>query len=416
MKEEFEPFFSKFKDLRPDFLRVSESLHPATLKPIWGDCLVCGDRGTGKHYGIVACEGCKGFFKRSVRKNLHYRCQGNGACPVDKVHRNRCQRCRLNKCLTMGMKKEAVQCERKPITQPTKDTSNDVSGECQPRGASLSPTRHSSHPLHQEKQEFEPLTPSSPRSVSSPLRCSPVSSSVGCSADPFDAILSSENIQFKLNPPTLGISTGSMEYVYEIATRLLFLTVDWTRNIQAFRTLETSDQLVLLQSSWSDLFMLGVAQCSSSFPLSPLLTLAAVHMEHKEGNEEQKSNGIMQDSNLLDKMMSIKELLFSLERLEMDLVEFAFLKSIVLFNPDCSSLKNPQQVERLQEKAHRALKQYVENRHPNNPERFAKILLRLPATRMLTKRAAEELFFSPLIGAVRIENIMNSIISSSLAM
>ena len=226
-----------------------------------------------------------------------------------------------------------MQCERKPITQPTKDTSNDVSGECQPRGASLSPTRHSSHPLHQEKQEFEPLTPSSPRSVSSPLRCSPVSSSVGCSADPFDAILSSENIQFKLNPPTLGISTGSMEYVYEIATRLLFLTVDWTRNIQAFRTLETSDQLVLLQSSWSDLFMLGVAQCSSSFPLSPLLTLAAVHMEHKEGNEEQKSNGIMQDSNLLDKMMSIKELLFSLERLEMDLVEFAFLKSIVLFNP-----------------------------------------------------------------------------------
>lgn len=67
---------------------------------------MCGDRGTGKHYGIVACEGCKGFFKRSVRKNLNYSCQGNGACPVDKIHRNRCQRCRLNKCLTMGMKKE----------------------------------------------------------------------------------------------------------------------------------------------------------------------------------------------------------------------------------------------------------------------------------------------------------------------
>lgn len=93
-------------ELRPEFFRASEGISSATLKPIWGDCLVCGDRGTGKHYGIVACEGCKGFFKRSVRKNLHYRCQGNGACPVDKVHRNRCQRCRLNKCLTMGMKKE----------------------------------------------------------------------------------------------------------------------------------------------------------------------------------------------------------------------------------------------------------------------------------------------------------------------
>jgi len=83
---------------------------------------------------------------------------------------------------------------------------------------------------------------------------------------------------------------------------------------------------------------------------------------------------------------------------------------------DCSSLKNPKQVERLQEKAHCALKRYVENKYPGNPERFAKILLRLPATRMLTKRAAEELFFYPLIGAVRIESIMNSIISNSLAM
>lgn len=81
-------------------------LSSTALKPVWGDCLVCGDRGTGKHYGIVACEGCKGFFKRSVRKNLNYSCQGNEACPVDKIHRNRCQRCRLNKCLAMGMKKE----------------------------------------------------------------------------------------------------------------------------------------------------------------------------------------------------------------------------------------------------------------------------------------------------------------------
>lgn len=91
---------------RSEFFRRSPVLSPTALKQVWGDCLVCGDRGTGKHYGIVACEGCKGFFKRSVRKNLHYSCQGNEACPVDKIHRNRCQRCRLNKCLTMGMKKE----------------------------------------------------------------------------------------------------------------------------------------------------------------------------------------------------------------------------------------------------------------------------------------------------------------------
>lgn len=102
----FFPLLIHFQEFKPENVRSSQVVPSASVKAIWGDCLVCGDRGTGKHYGIVACEGCKGFFKRSVRKKLKYSCQGNGACPVDKVHRNRCQSCRLNKCLTMGMRKE----------------------------------------------------------------------------------------------------------------------------------------------------------------------------------------------------------------------------------------------------------------------------------------------------------------------
>lgn len=94
-------------------------------------CVVCGDRASGRHYGAISCEGCKGFFKRSIRKQLGYQCRGSKNCEVTKHHRNRCQYCRLQKCLACGMRSDckcyirncfcfnfiipAVQHERKPI-------------------------------------------------------------------------------------------------------------------------------------------------------------------------------------------------------------------------------------------------------------------------------------------------------------
>lgn len=69
-------------------------------------CIVCGDKASGRHYGVVSCEGCKGFFKRSVRKNVKYTCLGSNRCIVNKTMRNRCQSCRWQKCLASGMKVE----------------------------------------------------------------------------------------------------------------------------------------------------------------------------------------------------------------------------------------------------------------------------------------------------------------------
>lgn len=71
-------------------------------------CAICGDRATGKHYGASSCDGCKGFFRRSVRKNHVYTCRFSRNCVVDKDKRNQCRYCRLRKCFKAGMKKEGM--------------------------------------------------------------------------------------------------------------------------------------------------------------------------------------------------------------------------------------------------------------------------------------------------------------------
>ncbi|XP_024891546.1 nuclear receptor subfamily 2 group C member 1-like [Temnothorax curvispinosus] len=90
-------------------------------------CVVCGNRANGRHYGAISCVGCKLFFKRSIRKQLGYQCRGSKS-EVSKHRKNRCQYCRLQKCLAMGMRNDYnVQRKRKPVLgEPNYEEINEV--------------------------------------------------------------------------------------------------------------------------------------------------------------------------------------------------------------------------------------------------------------------------------------------------
>ncbi|GBM06531.1 Ecdysone-induced protein 78C [Araneus ventricosus] len=77
-------------------------------------CKVCGDKASGYHYGVTSCEGCKGFFRRSIQKKIEYRCLRDEKCLVIRLNRNRCQFCRFKKCLDVGMSRDSVRYGRVP--------------------------------------------------------------------------------------------------------------------------------------------------------------------------------------------------------------------------------------------------------------------------------------------------------------
>merc|ERR1719422_393316 len=91
---------------------IGTSDQPDTKDGLEELCPVCGDKVSGYHYGLLTCESCKGFFKRTVQNKKVYTCVADRSCVIDKTQRKRCPYCRFQKCLDVGMKLEAVRHDR----------------------------------------------------------------------------------------------------------------------------------------------------------------------------------------------------------------------------------------------------------------------------------------------------------------
>ncbi|XP_059500737.1 nuclear receptor subfamily 2 group F member 1-A isoform X3 [Stegostoma tigrinum] len=310
------------------------------------ECVVCGDKSSGKHYGQFTCEGCKSFFKRSVRRNLTYTCRANRNCPIDQHHRNQCQYCRLKKCLKVGMRREAVQRGRMPPTQPNPGqyalTNGDpLNGHCYLSGY-----------------------------ISLLLRAEPYPTSRYGSQ-----CMQPNNI--------MGI-----ENICELAARLLFSAVEWARNIPFFPDLQITDQVALLRLTWSELFVLNAAQCSMPLHVAPLLAAAGLHASPMSADRVVA---------FMDHIRIFQEQVEKLKALHVDSAEYSCLKAIVLFTSDACGLSDAAHIESLQEKSQCALEEYVRSQYPNQPSRFGKLLLRLPSLRTVSSSVIEQLFFVRLL-------------------
>ncbi|GFT32108.1 steroid receptor seven-up, isoform A [Nephila pilipes] len=244
------------------------------------ECVVCGDKSSGKHYGQFTCEGCKSFFKRSVRRNLTYTCRGNRNCPIDQHHRNQCQYCRLKKCLKMGMRREAVQRGRVPPSQHA------LPGQ-------IPLTNGDALNGHSYLSSF----------ISLLLRAEPYPPSR------YAQCMQPGNI--------MGIDN-----ICELAARLLFSAVEWARNIPFFPDLQVTDQVALLRLVWSELFVLNASQCSMPLHVAPLLAAAGLHASPMAADRVVA---------FMDHIRIFQEQVEKLKALHVDAAEYSCLKAIVLF-------------------------------------------------------------------------------------
>ncbi|XP_034041051.1 COUP transcription factor 2-like [Thalassophryne amazonica] len=324
------------------------------------ECIVCGDKSSGKHYGQFTCEGCKSFFKRSVRRNLTYTCRANRNCPVDQHHRNQCQYCRLKKCLKVGMRREAVQRGRLPM---------------QSYHGQFALTNGDPLQCHSYLSGY----------ISLLLRAEPYPTSRFGSQ-----CLQSNNI--------MGI-----ENICELAARMLFSAVEWARNIPFFPDLQVPDQVALLRLTWSELFVLNAAQCSMPVHVAPLLAAAGLHASPMSADRVVA---------FMDHIRVFQEQVEKLKVLHVDSAEYSCIKAIVLFTTDACGLSDVAHVEGLQEKSQCALEEYVRSQYPNQPNRFGKLLLRLPSLRTVSSSVIEQLFFVRLVGKTPIETLIRDMLLS----
>ncbi|XP_023651946.1 retinoic acid receptor RXR-beta-A isoform X3 [Paramormyrops kingsleyae] len=365
---------SSSDDVKPPFgLKPMSSHSPGPVLSQKRLCAICGDRSSGKHYGVYSCEGCKGFFKRTVRKDLSYTCRDNKDCLVDKRQRNRCQYCRYQKCLAMGMKREVVQDERQRSVQEERQRNKERDGEVESTSA-----------VNEEM--------------------------------PVEKILEAEMaVEQKTEMHADGSSGGSspndpVTNICQAADKQLFTLVEWAKRIPHFSELSLDDQVILLRAGWNELLIASFSHRSITVK-DGILLATGLHVHRNSAHSagvgaifDRESAHNAEVGAIFDRVLT--ELVSKMRDMQMDKTELGCLRAIILFNPDAKGLSNPNEVELLREKVYASLEAYCKQRYPDQQGRFAKLLLRLPALRSIGLKCLEHLFFFKLIGDTPIDTFL----------
>ncbi|XP_027017819.1 bile acid receptor isoform X1 [Tachysurus fulvidraco] len=341
--------------------------HAAHLGRFKGEelCVVCGDKASGYHYNALTCEGCKGFFRRSITKNAVYKCKSGGNCEMDMYMRRKCQECRLRKCKEMGMLAECllteIQCKSKRLRKNPRASSEDGTTDDTEVGDSGDAKQvTSTTKTLKEKVEL---------SQDQKALLSYILDAYNKHRIPPDMAKKLLQEQFSTEENFLLLT--------EMATSHVQVLVEFTKNIPGFQSLDHEDQIALLKGSAVEAMFLRSAQAF----------IKKLPQGHTEVLEERiRKSGISEE--FIVPMFNFYK---SIGELQMMQEEHALLTAITILSPDRPYIRDQQAVERLQEAMLEVLRKVCKLKHPQWPQHFARLLGRLTELRTLHHHHAEML-------------------------
>ncbi|XP_014804151.1 PREDICTED: nuclear receptor subfamily 0 group B member 2 [Calidris pugnax] len=180
------------------------------------------------------------------------------------------------------------------------------------------------------------------------------------------------------------------------ASDVLVKTINFVKSLHSFYLLPREDQLLLLDSCWVPLFLLGLAQEMVTFEVMETPAPSMLKKILLDG----QSNGLEPERTqpTLAAVQRLQCCLNTFWSLDLSPNEYAYLRGAILFNPDIPGLRAFLYIKSLQREAQRALEEVLQPLHPVDQGRFAHILLISSTLKSIPPSLVTDLFFRPIIG------------------
>nr|CAB3264434.1 VDR-a [Phallusia mammillata] len=348
----------------------------------WKVCGVCNDKATGYHFNALTCEGCKGFFRRSMKNSRNFTCSYNNQCNINKNNRRQCQACRLRKCIEIGMKKECIMSQDQIQLKKTLVLTNRIK-----RTAQLwMPTPFTDD----QRQLLDTICTAFIQSNNAPdqktlrgaqeiqqdaLKQVPDSpgSSVGSSnSSTFLDLIKRISKEITDRTPSNMISEAHVLHFTDIMEFSIKEVIKFCKKIPTFMDLDLKDQIALLKSGCTEILFIKANYTYDSSRKA--LTLGPDIIYTRESFLQ---GGMSEDYT--DAYLKFHE---DLSILNLNDMEMASLSALSLFSADRAEVKNTHMVEAQQEVIALALQAYTENLYKTR-NRFACMMAFLPKLRTL---------------------------------